>query len=445
MRIKIVTVVWGREYVKSWLEHTVSSLLAPGNLPALSERNQIEYVLYTTKADLEHLTSDHRYKTLQEYASLQIEVISRGSNGKYATLTHFHELALRSAIGEKAATIFITPDSIWCDGTLDRIGALAEADIQAVLVDGIRVDARPFLKDLHSAIAPDTGSVSISGFELFALAAGHLHSYEIATMSGSRVIHDVPYTLHWPVPGQGLLTRGFCRFPVFLNTKVTDFELTGPIDQDLVQKTVLDQSKIHYSTGTDDIVVVSLDSFGASGACYKPTTKRGRLLTIARWASTGTTPQNWKSAEMPARYVYAEGDGAAWQRAEKLSRRELDEIKSLVKLIRLQRLLSENGANCAAAFLAYLLFEGELAGNLGQFPAGMFLIPNDETVLADEHDLAERLKLVSGKNAVKVLAKYFIPEVWEISALEHHLPDDVGIDRCVPFDDSLVVLIDSLV
>ena len=48
MKIRLVTVVWGREFVDIFLRIGLRSLLAEGNAPALARAHQVTYTIYTT-------------------------------------------------------------------------------------------------------------------------------------------------------------------------------------------------------------------------------------------------------------------------------------------------------------------------------------------------------------------------------------------------------------
>ncbi len=51
MKIRLVTVVWGREFVEIFLRIGLRTLLAEGNAPALARAHQVTYTIYTTPED----------------------------------------------------------------------------------------------------------------------------------------------------------------------------------------------------------------------------------------------------------------------------------------------------------------------------------------------------------------------------------------------------------
>src|SRR5215207_3169527 len=62
--VKLVLPVWGYEYVRQFLECGLPTLLAPGNVPALTAELPCEFIILTSSDDEEFLREHSTFKRL---------------------------------------------------------------------------------------------------------------------------------------------------------------------------------------------------------------------------------------------------------------------------------------------------------------------------------------------------------------------------------------------
>ena len=55
MRIRLVTAVWGQEYVDTFVRVGLRSLLSQGNIPDLAVEHEVLYTIYTMQPDAQTL------------------------------------------------------------------------------------------------------------------------------------------------------------------------------------------------------------------------------------------------------------------------------------------------------------------------------------------------------------------------------------------------------
>src|ERR1700686_3397459 len=73
--IKIIMPVWGVRFVRQFLEFTLPTLLAPGNVPALAKALPCQFTVLTSGRDL-HLLREHRaWHRLEQICRADIELI----------------------------------------------------------------------------------------------------------------------------------------------------------------------------------------------------------------------------------------------------------------------------------------------------------------------------------------------------------------------------------
>ena len=77
VQVKVVVPVWGFKYIEIFTKVSLASQLSKNNLPLVSQKNKIEYVIYTLKTDIQYLKNSEIIKILKEYASVRFEIINK--------------------------------------------------------------------------------------------------------------------------------------------------------------------------------------------------------------------------------------------------------------------------------------------------------------------------------------------------------------------------------
>ncbi|MBT3886948.1 MAG: hypothetical protein HOF70_19370 [Rhodospirillaceae bacterium] len=402
-QFEIVTVLWGARFVDRFLSMTLATILAPGNIPALANDRRLSYRIFTGENDERRLRASPLFQRLEQFLPVNISVIStRPDDGKYRSAIQHYIQAMQDTRLALAPTILLQPDAIWADGALMRIAELADAGYAAIMTDGLRVIAEHFMPAFEDAsLKGADGSLSIRPRALMELAMDFIHPYEASVTWNSKFIHDVPFRLHWPVPGGGIVTQGFCYNPIYLAPEKYDFGSVKAMDHGLVDAAITNLDRVYYCQDSDDVALVSIDEEGYSGANYKRADRRQKILTAASWAYREATPENLLAATKPVRRHFAEIDEAKWRRVERVSRASMGAVLTSRKIFLVLSLMKRQGLTLAPAMLAYLLYQGPLTGWLR--------IPGPMTVFAPADAALEALgrarlnDLLSSENKAEVL------------------------------------------
>jgi len=383
-QFEIVTVLWGARFVDRFLSMTLATMLAPGNIPALADSRRVSYRIFTGENDEGRLRASLLFQRLEQILPVKISVIStRGDDGKYQAAIKYYIQAIEEARAASVPTILLQPDAIWADGAMLRIAELADAGYAAIMTDGLRVVSEHFMPAFEDVSGKGAdGSLSIEPRALMELAMGFIHPYEASVTWNSKFIHDVPFRLHWPVSGGGILTQGFCYNPIYLAPEKYDFGSVKAMDHGLVDAAITNLDRVYYCQDSDDVALVSIDEEGYSGANYKRADRRQKILTAASWAYREATPENLLAATKPVRRHFAGIDEAKWRRVERVSRASMDAVLTCRKLFLVLSLMKRHGLTLAPAMLAYLLYQGPLTGWLKSPGPMTVFVPTDAALEA---------------------------------------------------------------
>src|SRR5262245_6636704 len=115
-RFFCVNVVWGKLYVNFFTEYSIPSLLAPGNIPGIPNREISEFIIVTTDEDAARIRQSDIFERLSSTIKVVFIPIQIATDQhKYYEMSRGHSLAV-SYIQRRGYAIFLAPDAIASDG-----------------------------------------------------------------------------------------------------------------------------------------------------------------------------------------------------------------------------------------------------------------------------------------------------------------------------------------
>jgi len=152
--VKMLLPVWGYRFVRQFLDASLPTLLAPGNLPALAGMLPCEFIVLTSEADEAFIRLHPTFRALSEICDVEIRLIDHLITGtNYSTtLTLAYTEAVRATGPAMLDTcfFFLLSDYIVADGSLAGVMARMIDGASGVLVGNFQVaaeSASPWLQD----------------------------------------------------------------------------------------------------------------------------------------------------------------------------------------------------------------------------------------------------------------------------------------------------------
>ncbi|NMM46728.1 hypothetical protein HH303_19725 [Rhodospirillaceae bacterium KN72] len=216
-RVRFLLPVWGERYIERFAELCLPSLLAPGNLPALTEICNCEFVLLTTADAMPIFEQQKNFDRFQSLAPTRILPIDDLIVNEYSgvTLSHAYFRGVADA-GEDMVDIhflFLNSDIILSDGSLASVAQRIVAGERCILANSIRAISEALEAPLKAMIDDDKRTLAVSSRDLVSMALQSLHPTLVAKLVNDDFCHSIHVNqLYWRVDSNTLVSRHFLYF-----------------------------------------------------------------------------------------------------------------------------------------------------------------------------------------------------------------------------------------
>jgi hypothetical protein len=293
--IHVIIPVWGAAYTRFFLEIGLPSLLAPGNLPALSRADGHLMHIFTTAADRDTIVSSSAWTLTQSLLDCRIDVMGRDLvvvGQPHLTMSNCHREAIAYADTRAAAMMFYNPDIVLADGGMAALVRLLERGKRAIQVVGLRLlkeEVVPLLMERH--VAHDGTAIVVSPRELMALAMRHLHPISKMHLYDESGLDLMPQEVFWRAGEEGLVARCFHIHPILVYPRVPNAPFTTTVDDDYLRAACPDADDEYVIADSDEFCLCELSAM-QRGVTGLPRTMTD--LDIARWAWTNARPHHFE-------------------------------------------------------------------------------------------------------------------------------------------------------
>jgi hypothetical protein len=287
--IQMLLPVWGARYTSDFLDLCLPSLLAPGNIPALSKLAPCTLVLLAPVRDAEVIKQSALWGLLLRYCEVRIEPIDDlVSESSSTVLTLAYALAIREA-GQRALDTCFVPlvaDYVLSDGSLSKVVGHIFAGASAVLAGNFQIEREAAFLDLE-ANRNNAGVLAVTSRALVELSFGALHQATLAQIVDADSRFN-PHTnrLFWRVDDHCMVGRFFLMHMIAIRPETSDFVIAASSDYSLVPE-LCPSGDVVRMTDSDDYFAVECQPRGY----HPPALSAGRLNPravangLASWAT----------------------------------------------------------------------------------------------------------------------------------------------------------------
>jgi 2-polyprenyl-3-methyl-5-hydroxy-6-metoxy-1,4-benzoquinol methylase len=272
--VKLLLCAWGYSYVRQFLEYSLPTMLAPGNIPALAAALPAEFIILTS-ADDEPFISEHpTFKQLASICKTRINKIDHLiSDGNYSTtITLAYTEAVRE-LGEAMTDtcfIFLVSDYILADGSFANVLKRMQLGTSAVVAGNMQVSRESALPWLQERLVNNELSLSLQPRELMQWALNNLHPLVLANMVNLPFSHNTDSNrLFWRLDGNTILGRFYLLHMLCVRPEITDFVIGSSCDYSFIPE-MCPSGNVDIITDSDEYLVIEMQTRNHESRFLRP-------------------------------------------------------------------------------------------------------------------------------------------------------------------------------
>lgn len=285
-------VFWGKDFREDFLDYCLSSLLAPGNIPSVTEKTESRFLMCTTRSDWEAMQNHSTFLLLKQHVEpVWLELApGEGRETKMQMMSRGHRMIAEAMHDRRVWGTYIYPDTVVADGVVSRLQELAVQGKKVVLAHCPRFANQHFLRSLRETglIKPGV-PLALPGRRLMTMAMPHMHSETRRYQWESAYFHaEFPSLVWWAVPSGGMLFHTFAWAPLLIDYGRIEHHDTWTlenwtIDGDYVFRNVHSPDEVYAETDPDAMTLISFTD--EARLSYLPLNPRHivRLPGIGTW------------------------------------------------------------------------------------------------------------------------------------------------------------------
>ena len=291
--IHVIIPVWGEAYTRCFLEVSLPSLLATGNIPELHQQPGHLVHIFTTAEDRRHIEGAPVFHRLLQHVDAhfdQIGIALSATDRRHDWMSDCHRKAIQLADERGAAMLFFNPDIVIASGAIKSLIRLLKAGKRAVQVLGVRLakdEIVPLFKRNYSS--ENRTVINIAPRQLVSLGMKHLHELALCHIYNEEKGNLLPQQLFWRVGDEGLVARCFHLHPLLVYPTRQGAEFTTTIDDDYLRAACPDSESEHVVSDSDELCLFELS--GRERALTAPTVGE---FSIAKWAVQRAKPHHFE-------------------------------------------------------------------------------------------------------------------------------------------------------
>lgn len=260
-RIKVLLPVWGYDFINQFVNVSLPTLLAPGNVPALAATLPTEFIFLTSRVDESIIRGTPRYRKLAEICDVRFlfidDLITEGNHSTTVTLGYTR--AVRESGEDMLDTcfFFLVSDYIVADGSLRSVIKHMMAGASAIQTGNFQVveeDLSLWLAEGRREAGTD--ALIFSPRKLMQLALASVHPVTIANTVNIPVSHNsYPNRLFWRVDSNTLVGRFFLMHMLCIRPQIVDFIIGASCDYSFIPE-MCPTGQVLTITDSDEYLVI---------------------------------------------------------------------------------------------------------------------------------------------------------------------------------------------
>jgi hypothetical protein len=272
--VRLLLCAWGYSYVRQFLEYSLPTMLAPGNIPALAAALPAEFVILTSADDESFIGEHPTFRRLASICTTRIHTIDHLiSDGNYSTTI---TLAYTEAVRELGAAmidtcfLFLVSDYIVADGSFANVLKRVQQGTSAVVAGNMQVTRESALPWLQERLVGHEFLLSLQPRELMQWALNNLHPLVLANIVNLPFSHNTDSNrLFWRVDGNTILGRFYLMHMLCVRPEVKDFVIGSSCDYSFIPE-MCPSGNVDIITDSDEYLVIEMQTRNHESKFLRP-------------------------------------------------------------------------------------------------------------------------------------------------------------------------------
>jgi len=307
-----VLAVWNDAYVDLYLNYALPTHLAPGNLDAVINHNNV-YCIFTRAIDKPRIESHPLFKKLTNLVNVRFTLVEENITDNRLRAGYCFGLGVTFAKSISAAIVLVMPDVLFSAGSFQYISQQLKHGYRAILVACHTTEATTAVKLLETYIASD-GIINITGRTCVDILMSAMHNNTKEKFYLEQGGNLMPGCLCWYVGEQGILTHGLHLTPIAVLPRDMEHQFLGTIDREFIEEANIQATEILVVEDSDSCAMFEI---AAATHIIDSPYKKGNPDDIVDWAIIHANNQHRATFTDPSRLKSNKfNDEAAWQQVE---------------------------------------------------------------------------------------------------------------------------------
>jgi hypothetical protein len=248
--------LYGDYFIQRFFDFGLLSLLAPGNLPALSKDYLCQFLFLTVEKDIALIEQQPLYEQLKAFCNIEFidisDLIFKGEFGIHnISLALAYERGMRSRLDLlNTYFFFLVGDYVLANDSLEHTKRYFAEGYSGITTGSFRVTEETF--------SPQLKTFSLSAREMLQLAFQHIHPLTHAETVNQKALHSPNSNhLYWRVNQKIIVARFYTRHMLCIKPEIANYTLGGLCDYCFIQE-LCPSGKVAHIQDSDDVCVVEI-------------------------------------------------------------------------------------------------------------------------------------------------------------------------------------------
>jgi hypothetical protein len=260
VQVKVVAPVWGIEYIENFIKLSLASQLSKNNLPLISQKYKVEYVIYTQKSDKQYLENSEIIKILKNFVTIRFETINKFKmKNTYRLYGQIHHRELKKSSKKNEGVFLINADFIFSDGFFDQTLNEIKNGKRVVNIACPRANLESVQRILLSKFSKSKNIIEINSKKLSSVYLRNTHKMmKYHLFPKSKDDDFLPSTMMWRANNDSLYLRNFHFHPILIYPnliKIKKIKMT--IDDGYIYR-IFDREDVYFQKNTSNYFAFEL-------------------------------------------------------------------------------------------------------------------------------------------------------------------------------------------